>query len=143
MKSNKGLPANVMNNILLSTALNNKTLPKEVNPFDGINPNIELMFEPIAEWTSCGNNHKRSKTMYKNVEIIHDVVYSWNILKRPSDNFSVGLIIPIDTVLSNDGKVVEYYCPDGFGCPDFKTLKDALEFIDNNPELANNEVMLN
>lgn len=136
MKPNS-LPPKVYTQILGATAINNQTLEPEVNPFEGVNPDIELTFEPLHQWTSCGNSYERSKTVYKKVEILHTVSYSWNILKRPYDTFCLGLILPMDTVLVN-GQMFNYYEPEGFGCPDFSTLKDALEFIDNNPEIVNN-----
>lgn len=141
MTTNTVLPTEAMNAILLATALDNKTKEAEVNPFEGVNPEVEVVFEPLIQWFAHGNSHERSKTIYKKVEILYDVVYSWNILKRPTDTFSLGLILPIDTVLPNGGRMIEYYCPDGFGCPDFNTLKDALSFIDDNLEIVNNQYL--
>lgn len=125
--------------ILLSTAILNKDSEPEINPFEGVDEKIELVFEPLQEWMTGGDLHQRSRTMYKNVEIIHDVTYPWNIFKRPYDSFTAYLTIPMDTVLPNGGYMYEYYAPEGFGHPNFNTLKDVLDFIDKNPELANNE----
>lgn len=136
------LPNKIMNNILAATAIVNHNNPTkdDINSFDGIDDNIELVFEPVAEFGSCGNTTQRSRTFYKNVEIIYDIFYPWNILKKPVETFSVCLLLPIDTKLEN-GVVFNYYAPEGFGSPDFKMLKDALKFIDDNPDLANNTVL--
>ena len=87
------------------------------------------IFEPIVQFKQAGNEIQRCKTTYKNIDILWDTYFPWDIFKDPIDTFTVGLILPMDTVLINGVMNPNYYTEEGFGQPDFKELEDAFNFI--------------
>jgi hypothetical protein len=89
-----------------------------------------LIFEPIAEWNSHGNAYQRSQVIINKIPIYWTMCLPFSPFKEPWDNFVCDLIIPDATSLKN-GKVVNWYEPEGFGLASFKVLEDAIEFCEN------------
>ncbi|HII95371.1 MAG TPA: hypothetical protein HA367_06530 [Candidatus Methanofastidiosum sp.] len=92
----------------------------------------DLIFEPLVRFMSKGNEIQRCTTMYKNIGICWETFFPHNIFKDPIDRFTVDLVLPIGTTLHESGYMnPNYYTDEGFGMPEFKTLDNAIEFIDS------------
>lgn len=89
-----------------------------------------LILEPVCSYMSSGNNIQICKTEYKGIEISWQTIFWWNIFRDPSDTITVCLCLPDTTILEN-GFMQQYYEPEGFAAPCFRTLEFAVEFIDN------------
>lgn len=98
----------------------------------------ELIFEPRCKFMSAGNEHQRSVTHYKGIEIMEMVIFPWNIFKSPSFLYVVDLIIPNNTVIQNGIINSDMYTDEGFGYPQFEELEHAVEYIDKFKENERN-----
>ena len=88
-----------------------------------------LTFEPRNRFSSHGNEIQICETTYLNTIISNTTVFPWNVFKNPIDIFTVDLIVPAETKIE-DGEVnVNMYTDEGFGYPEFKTIEDAILFI--------------
>jgi len=91
-----------------------------------------LIFEPVISYFSYGNETQICRTTYKGVIITWRTFFPFNIFKDPTDYFIVDRIIP-NTCVVNNGVINENcYTEDGFGLPEFKTLEDAIAYLDIN-----------
>jgi hypothetical protein len=100
-----------------------------------------LVFEPFAEWTSHGNRYQRSQATVNNVPIYCTLCVPYSLFKAPWEYYVCDLIIPDTTPLKN-GRIVNWYEPDGFGLASFDNPDDAVEFCENykhKPVLAEKE----
>ena len=90
-----------------------------------------LIFEPVTRFMNAGNETQRCKTAYKGITIYWDTYFPWNIFKDPINIFTPDLVLPMKTVLKNGTMNPNYYTSDGYGMPDFQTLGDCIDFIEN------------
>lgn len=87
----------------------------------------DLIFEPISQRMSNGNEIQHAKTVYKGVEIHERTFFPFNIFKEPKVWYIVDLIFPMEAMSCITDK---YYCEEGFGVPEVDTLEEAVAIID-------------
>jgi hypothetical protein len=118
----------------IKTITNLSLIEKEINPLQFATSEMEakinaLVFKPVHECSSSGDQLQICTTIYNNVKIYWFTKFYWNIFKAPLNIITVDLLLPINTVLK-DGRMGEGYCTDEFGYPEFDTLEKAINFID-------------
>lgn len=89
-----------------------------------------LVLKPEHDFYQGGNNIQIVTTSYRGVGICWKTIFWWNIFKDPSDTISIDYVLP-DTTEVENGWIEEFYCPEGYGHPCFRTLEHAVEFIIN------------
>lgn len=87
-----------------------------------------LIFEPLSRNFSCGNETQTAITTYNNVNIVEYTYFPWSIFKNVNTWYVVDLILPIGTL---DSLSDNYYCEEGFGVPEVKTIEEAIEIVEN------------
>ena len=91
-----------------------------------------LEFEPIIKFNKFGNEIQRSKTTYKDIDILWEIYIPWNIFKDHIDTFMVDQIVSDSETIKNCDYInCDYYTETGFGYPIFKTLEHAIEYINS------------
>jgi hypothetical protein len=92
----------------------------------------QAIFEPIKEWTSCGNRYQLCKTNIEGIKVTERTFFPWNFLKEPVQWYIVDLVLPMDTVVPNGDMCGDYYTDEGYGLPQFlSNLEFAFDFIMN------------
>lgn len=90
-----------------------------------------LEFEPVNRFWSAGNEIQRCKTIHNGIEILWETYFPFNIFKSPIDTFTPDIILPMSTKVINGVLNDAYYTDEGYGMVDFKTLEDAIQFIND------------
>lgn len=88
-----------------------------------------LTFEPRNRFFTHGNEIQICETTYLNTIISMTTFFPWNIFKDTTDTFTVDLIVPITEIVENGRINVDLYTDEGFGCPEFTTIEDAIIYI--------------
>jgi hypothetical protein len=88
-----------------------------------------LTFEPKNRFTSRGDDIQICETTYLNVRISNMTIFPRNIFRDPFEIYTVDLIVPADTNVENGTINIYMYTNEGFGYPEFKTIEDAILFI--------------
>ena len=91
----------------------------------------ELEFKPLIRFHKFGNEIQRCETTYKNISIMQETFFPFNIFKEPIDTFLVDRIVSINSEIDNAIINCNYYTAEGFGYPEFKKLEDAIIYIDS------------
>jgi hypothetical protein len=94
--------------------------------------NIEkLEFKSVIRFYKFGNEIQRCETVYKNIHILWETFFPFNIFKDPIDTFLVDRIVTVDTKINNAIINENYYTDHGLGYPEFRKLEDAITYIDS------------
>lgn len=97
-----------------------------------MNQTIEqLEFHPLIRFFKCGTEIQRCETTYKNTNIMWETIFPWNIFKDPIDTFMVDRIVKSSEIIKDAAINENYYTAEGYGYPEFKTLEDAINYIDS------------
>lgn len=91
----------------------------------------KMIWEPITRFMSAGNETQLCGSKYKGVNITWRIYFPWNIFKDPKNWFELDLILPMKTGPFMDDR---FYTEEGFGCPIFDTIEEAVAFIDEHQE---------
>jgi hypothetical protein len=88
-----------------------------------------LTFEPRNRFESRGDDIQICETTYLNVIISNRTTFPRNIFRDPFETYTVDLIVPADTKVENGTINIDLYTDEGFGYPEFKSIEDAIIFI--------------
>lgn len=90
-----------------------------------------LEFKPLVRFFKFGNEIQRCETKYKGVGIMQETYFPYNFLKEPTDSFMVDRIVKVDSKIPNAEICENFYTEQDYGYPVFKTLENAIEYIDS------------